>query len=84
MPSWSWFEHCSKSLILPLGSRIWSLFVSWNVHQNQNYIKLELAWTLLNQVKLELAWTLLNITPLKIIAGHFCPNSYEKLTKIKN
>ena len=26
--SWSYFEHCSKSLISHLGSHIWSLFAS--------------------------------------------------------
>ena len=24
--SWSWFKHCSESLIYPIGSHIWSLF----------------------------------------------------------
>ena len=26
--SWSWLEHCPKSIISPLGSHIWSLFAS--------------------------------------------------------
>ena len=29
--SWSQFEHCSKSLIQPLGNHIWSLFASMHM-----------------------------------------------------
>ena len=29
--SWSRFEHCSESLVLPIGSHMWSLFVPVHV-----------------------------------------------------
>ena len=40
MSSWSWFEHCSESLVWPLGSHIWSLFAS--IHM-QIWPKVKLA-----------------------------------------
>ena len=38
MSSWSLFEHCSESLVLPIGSHIWSLFphFTWKVDQKWN------------------------------------------------
>ena len=71
----SQFKHCSKSLIWLLGSHIWSLFAQ--IHMN--------SWPKLNQVKLELVRTLfkIHLASGKLYLAIFCPNSHEKLTKIK-
>ena len=40
--SWSRFEHCSESLVYPIGSHVWSLFaaIHMTVDQMWNYVKL--------------------------------------------
>ena len=48
--SWNWFEHCSKSLIHPPKSHIWSLFApihmkSWpNVKSGKVVVHSNIAW----------------------------------------
>ena len=72
----SQFKHCSKSLIWPLGSHSWSLFAQ--IHMK--------SLPKVNQVKLELIQTLLKIIHLASITSYMviiCPNSHDKLTKIK-
>ena len=47
--SWSQFKHCSKSLVQPIWSHMWSLYVPilWKVDQKRNWVKLKSVWTLL-------------------------------------
>ena len=74
--SWSRFEHCSESLIYPMGSHICSLFAPIHIKVDQKR----------NQVKLESVRTLLKITRLVYMKSYLAiigPNSHGKLTKYK-
>ena len=93
LTSWSWYEHCSESLVWPLGSHICSLFSS--IHM-KSWPKIKLGQPIESHIcslfapftwkvdQLKSVRTLLRITRLAPSKSYLLIsflNSHEKLTK---
>ena len=72
--TWSQFKYCSKSLVKPIGSHMWSLYVPIlsKVYQKRNFVKLKSVRTLLR---------IACVAYRKSYVVIICASSCEKFTK---